>query len=269
LTIVSAVSVLADARVAASLISRTETPIRAELGAVEGVQLIAMSLCSAVAIPIGFLLGGDGPATAIILLALPLYSLRTAPSLLLERRLEVGPRIQVQVTELVTYGIVAIALAVAGAGIWAMPIALVVRTGAGTLVARARSPVKRLYPNLRFELLKPIFGFGVRFQLRTIAQLIRDVLLVSLIGSVGGLRALGYYGFCYRLLTVPQVAANSLGEVSLPAFARLRENGERVEPLLGRATSSVALISALLMARLPGSSWNFDGDPTGIVIVRR
>jgi hypothetical protein len=29
------------------------------------------------------------------------------------------------------------------------------------------------------------------------------------------------------------------------------------------------LTGGCLLARLPGSSWNFDGDPTGIVMVRR
>jgi hypothetical protein len=29
------------------------------------------------------------------------------------------------------------------------------------------------------------------------------------------------------------------------------------------------LTDALHLGRLPGSSWNFDGDPTGIVMVRR
>jgi O-antigen/teichoic acid export membrane protein len=254
LTIVSAANIMADAGVGASLISRKETPSSEELSALSGLQLLVTGTFSAIAIPIGFSLGGDGPATAIILLALPLYSLRTAPLLLLERRLEVAPRILIQVAELITYGIVAIALALAGLGVWAMPIALVVRTAAGTLVARHVSPIKRFRPNLRFGLLKPVFAFGVRFQLRTISQLVRDLTLVSLIGSFGGFRDLGYYGFCYRLLTVPQLVATVLGELSMPAFSRLRESGEDIRALLNRATAAVALVSALLIAPLVAGS---------------
>src|ERR1700748_3753556 len=72
LTISSAASVIFDGGVGASLISRKEPPTTEELRAVNGCQLVLTTAFTAIAIPAGFALGGDGPATAIILLSLPI-----------------------------------------------------------------------------------------------------------------------------------------------------------------------------------------------------
>ena len=248
LTIVSATNMIADGGIAASLISRNETPTRAELGAVSGFQLCLTIPVAIAALPVGFAFGGDGPATAVILQVLPLYALRTPPLLLLERRLEFGPKILIEITELVSYGVVAIGLALLGLGVWAMPIALVVRTAAGTALAYVLSPIKWTHPSIRFDLMRPLLGFGVRFQMKTLVQLARDLAVVSLVGGLGGLTDLGYYGFCTRLLALPQSAATAIGQVTFPAFSRLMGNREDVGPVLERATATVAILNALLIA---------------------
>jgi O-antigen/teichoic acid export membrane protein len=254
LTIVGAANVIADGGIAASLISRKEPPTSAELRAVNGFQLTLTLAITAVAVPIGFALGGDGPATAIILLSLPLYAVRTPPMLLFERRLQFAPRIIIQVAELVTYGVVAIALALMGLGVWAMPLALVARAAAGTVYCYILSPTKWALPTLRLGLVRPLLGFGVRFQMKSIVQLVRDIAVVSVVGSLGGLQSLGFYGFCIRLLNVPKTAATALGEVTFPAFSRLIGNGEDVGPLLKRTTLTSSLINALTIAPLVAAS---------------
>ena len=254
LTIVGAANVIADGGIAASLISRKEPPTTAELRAVNGFQLALTLAITAIAVPIGFALGGDGPATAIILLSLPLYAVRTPPMLLFERRLQFAPRIIIQVAELVTYGVVAITLALMGLGVWAMPLALVARAAAGTVYCYVLSPTKWVLPTLRFRLVRPLLGFGVRFQMKSIVQLVRDIAVVSVVGSLGGLQSLGFYGFCIRLLNIPKTAATALGEVTFPAFSRLIGNGEDVGPILKRTTLTSSLINALTIAPLVAAS---------------
>jgi O-antigen/teichoic acid export membrane protein len=254
LTIVGSANVIADGGIAASLISRKEPPSAAELRAVNGFQLSLTIAMTAIAVPLCFALGGDGPATAIILLSLPLYAVRTPPMLLFERRLQFAPRIIIQVAELITYGVVAIALALMGLGVWAMPLALLARAAAGTVYCYALSPTKWVLPTLRFGLVRPLLGFGVRFQLKSIVQLVRDIAVVSVVGSLGGLQSLGLYGLCVRLLQVPKTAATALGEVTFPAFSRLIGNGEDVGPLLKRTTLTSSLMNALTIAPLVAAS---------------
>jgi O-antigen/teichoic acid export membrane protein len=254
LTIVGAANVIADGGIAASLISRKEPPTTAELRAVNGFQLALTLVITAIAVPICFALGGDGPATAIILLSLPLYAVRTPPMLLFERRLQFAPRIIIQVAELVTYGVVAITLALMGLGVWAMPLALLARAVAGTIYCYVLSPTKWVLPTLRFRMVRPLLGFGVRFQMKSIVQLVRDIAVVSVVGSLGGLSSLGFYGFGIRLLNVPKTAATALGEVTFPAFSRLIGNGEDVGPLLKRTTLTSSLINALTIAPLVAAS---------------
>lgn len=254
LTIVSAANTCADAGVGASLIARKAPPTQQELGAILGLQLTVATACLAIAAPLGLYLGGDGPATAIIMLALPAYALRTPPLLVLERRLEFAPRILVQLAELLIYGGIAIPLAVLGLGVWAMPIALVARSAGGTIIAYRITGTKAICPSMQLRLLKPILGFGVRFQMRSLTQLARDLIVVSLVGSLGGFRDLGYYGFCYRLLTVPQLVQTALGEVTFPAFSRLAQNNEDVNGLLERSTAAITITSALLIAPFVAAS---------------
>jgi O-antigen/teichoic acid export membrane protein len=254
LTIASAANIIADGGVGAALIQRSEVPSKEELGAVSGLQLSITLPVAAIAVPLGFLLGGYAPETTIVALALPCYSLRTAPLLLFERRLEVIPRILVQLTELLSYAVFAIGLAIAGAGVWAMPVALVLRAAAGTVVARRVSPIRGFRPNLQLHRIRSVLAFGARFQVRTIAQLVRDITLVSVITTFGGFRALGYWGFCYRLFSIAQIVSTALGELSMPAFARLRDAGEQVNELLMRSTSAVTLITALLLAPVVAGS---------------
>lgn len=254
LTILTSANIIADGGIAAWLIARKENPTSAEMGAVNGFQLLLTMLVAAVALPVGFAVGGDGPATAVIMLALPFYALRTPPLLLLERRLQFAPRIFIQLAELIVYAIVAIALAVGGLGLWAMPVALVLRSIAGTLLALHVNPGPFVRPSLAFGPLKPLLGFGMRFQARNLIQLARDLTSVSVVGAVGGFLALGYYGFCTRLLSIPQSAGTSLGEVTLPAFSRLIGNGEDVGPLLERSTGTLATFNAILIAPLVAAS---------------
>lgn len=254
LTISSAASVIAGGGMGASLISRKEPPTRAELRAVNGFQLSVMTAVIAIAIPLGFKLGGNGPATAIILLCLPIYAVRTPPMLVLERRLQWVPRIIIQVSELVTYGVVAIALALLGFGVWAMPIALVAKAAAGTFYCYKLTPTGWLFPSFQFRLVRPLLGFGARFQAKNIVQLVRDLVVVSLVGSLGGLVTLGYYGFCIRMLSIPKTAAAALGEVTFPAFSRLIGNGDDVGPILKRTTMTSCLINALTLAPLVAAS---------------
>jgi PST family polysaccharide transporter len=254
LTIVSAANTIADAGIASSLIARKESPTRAELSSINGIQLLATGAFSAASISVGFALGGVWLPTAIIFLALPFYSLRTRSLLLFERSMQYTPRILVQVADLVVYAVVAIALGEFGVGVWSMPLALVARTAGGTVLAVSLSPVKHVGFSLRLGPVRPLLAFGVRFQVRTVLLLARDLVLVAVIGGIGGFTYLGYFGFASRLLSIPQLAATSLAEVMFPAFSRLVGSGVPVADLLKRATESVAIINVLLTSPLAASS---------------
>ena len=255
LTIVGAANVIADGGIAASLISRKEPPTTAELRAVNGFQLALTLAITAIAVPIGFALGGDGPATAIILLSLPLYAVRTPPMLLFERRLQFAPRIIIQVAELVTYGVVAIALALMGLGVWAMPLALVARAVAGTVYCYVLSPTKWVLPTLRFRLVRPLLGFGVRFQMKSIVQLVRDIAVVSVVGSLGGLSEPGFLRVLHPPAERPEDGGDGSGRGHLPRVLAAHRQRR------GRRTASQAHDADVVADQCPHDRAARGGEP--------
>ncbi len=147
-------------------------------------------------------------------------------------------------------GAVAIGLAVAGAGVWA----LVAQTLAyeGLLVVLLWSLVS-WRPRRRFSRVefKELFGFGMRTTLIKVLTNIGAYADNLLIGIVVGAVALGYYVVGFRVVVVINtLIALALTQVVLSAFSRLQHDREALNGALYRATKLTAAISLPVYAGL-------------------
>lgn len=147
-------------------------------------------------------------------------------------------------------GAVAIALAVAGAGVWA----LVAQTLAyeGLLVILLWSLVS-WRPRRRFSKVefRELFGFGMRTTLIKILTNVGAYADNLLIGVVVGAVALGYYVVGFRVVVVINtLIALALTQVVLSAFSRLQQDRVALNGALYRATKLTAAIGLPVYAGL-------------------
>ena len=163
----------------------------------------------------------------------------------------------VELLETGTYLVWAITGAALGWGVWALASALVVRTVAGTLLAIRLSPLGWIKPKWDLAALRPLLGFGLRFQAVGGVNLLRDLVLNTGVAAIAGFTLLGLWGLALRLLAIPQLALEALWSVSFPAFARMRRDEQSMRVLLERSASTVSIFAALALAPIAASGAAF------------
>lgn len=227
-------ALLADGGVGVGLLRRAEPPSPAELSALLGFQLVVALLLSAAAGLVGLLTGTAGLVTAAMLAVLPVYALRAPATILCERRLDYGPVAAAEIAEAVAYTVVAVSLAFAGLGVWAVVLGSAARAVVGTAVLLTRSPHAPLHLSGDFRPVRPLLAFGLRFQSAGLVSLVRDEGLNVVVAVIGGVSQLGVWSLGRRFAQVSFVLFETLWRVSYPVLARLIDAGVDVRRELDR-----------------------------------
>lgn len=253
LTLLMVAGVVAEAGMGAALIRRSEPPSKEDLQSVLGFQLaVTLPLAAAiaaVALPFGEL----GTVTAVMMTALPVLAFRTPGAILLEREMLYHRLMRVEYYEtVVQYGgaIVAVAL---GMGVWGLASASIARAGAGALMMTLASPCRVVRPRLDWARMRPILGFGARFQAVGIVSMVRDQGLNAGTAAIAGVAVLGLWSLAFRVLQLPFLLFHALWRVSYPGMARLMEAGEAPGPTVERGISLVAVVTGGVLVALVGS----------------
>jgi O-antigen/teichoic acid export membrane protein len=245
---------LSDAGMAAALVRRAEEPERADLRAVQGLQLAVSASFAAVVLAVGALVGGDGLVVGAMVLSLPIATLRVPALTLLERHLNYKPLVAVEVAETLAYSIFVIVAVVAGAGVWGLGLAVVVRAIVGTIAMTRVGPVGFVLPSFDPGRVRPILRFGAKFQALGIVAVVNEQIYNPAVTAIAGIGTLGIWGLAYRIMQLPQLVFVSLRRVSYPAMARLIGTGEDLRPTVERTARLAAVASGLVLVPLVGSS---------------
>jgi O-antigen/teichoic acid export membrane protein len=141
------------------------------------------------------------------------------------------------------YGLVAVFLALAGLGVWALVAAVMVQTTArSTILLYVRRPPLAWW--LEWGALKDMLHFGTGFTLAKVANQLAlqgDNLVV---GHWLGPAALGLYGRAYHLMSVPaSVIGKVLDDVLFPTMARVQDEVERLGRAYRRGVAVIALVA--------------------------
>jgi hypothetical protein len=201
----------------------------------------------------------DEPAAAPVLRALAgglvLTSLTVVPAALLLRGMRFRAMAGRGVGAALVSAAVGIALAVAGAGVWALV--------AQNLTQNAVSLVwfwalARWRPSLTFSrpVLREAWRFGSALLGINLVQALRDRADGVVIGSLGGLDLLGYWAVATRLLgLLHEVTMSVMDHVALPLFVRVRDDMPRFlrgfEAAGAMSTAALAPLVAVLAAVSP------------------
>ena len=249
-TFVTFANFVADGGIGTALIRRADPPARVDLKALLAFQLgLNTALALAVSVVL-FPFGELGQVTALMVTALPLMAFRVPAVILSERQLNYRPFAVVEVVESICYYGWAIALVHEGWGVWGLASANVVRALVGTCVLLSLVSSARMIPSPSWARVRPLLGFGLRYQAVGVADLFRDQGIYAVVALVAGVSALGVWSVAHRILQIPLMLLTSLWRVSFSGMSRLVAAGENVGPTIERILAVTAIASGLVLAPL-------------------
>ncbi len=213
---------------------------------------------------------------AVSAIAFAIASLSIVQQALLERAMRFRTVATIELVSVITGGIVAVAAALAGVGVWSLVAQLIATAAVSTVLYGVLGGWR---PTLAFSIpdLRGVarFGLGVTgFNLFNYAARNADYVLI---GAALGAGPLGQYTLAYRAMLYPLQAVSAvISRATFPVYARLQEDDVRFRELYARAVSMIALIafpmvfgvmatSNRLVAVVFGPAWTDAGQVLAIL----
>jgi len=220
-----------DIGLAASLIQKKEEPTVKELRTVFAIQqllvlmLIIPSLIFSYQISSFYNLNSDGHILLVaLLISFLITSLRTIPTVIMERKLDYSKLVIPQILENIFYNTALIVCAVSGLGVVSFTIAVVLRAVVGLVATYIIQP----WPiGLSFNIksVKKLISFGIPFQTNSILALFKDDFLTIFLGKILSIAQVGYIGFAQRLSYLPlRLIMDNVIKITFPSFSRLQDD---------------------------------------------
>jgi O-antigen/teichoic acid export membrane protein len=173
-------------------------------------------------------------------------SLKTVPTILMERALDFNKVAWVDISESAAFQITAISLAFAGYGVWSFIIAALVQSILGAILIYSLSSWR---PSFQYNFS------SARGQGNTILSFVKDAVTPLFVGAYAGTAAVGFVNWARNLAFAPLMLSQSFGRVAFPAYARLQHDKmllqDAVERSIRMMTLSMFPITAMLFALGP------------------
>jgi PST family polysaccharide transporter len=173
-----------------------------------------------------------------------LSSLKTIPSVFLERKIRFQKIVLVQVAENIFFYLSVIIFAVLGFQLKSFTFAVLLRSIVGLVLIYALSP---WMPKIGFEWthLKTLLKFGVPFQASSFLALFKDDLITLYLGKALGFEGLGYIGWAKKWAEAPiRIIMDNLSRVLFPVIARIQHDKEKISRLVEKTLNYQSLILA-------------------------
>lgn len=183
-----------------------------------------------------------------------LSSLKTIPSVLLERKLEFSKIIIPQFIETIVFNLIVVILAWKGFGLASFTVAVLVRSILGTLTLYLIAP----WPiglNFSFSALKNLLHFGVPYQLNSLLAVAKDKIMILLLGVLIGKEGIALVGWAEKWATMPlRYLLDNTIKVAFPTFARLQHDPPRLKKAIEKTLYflTVIILPSLLIISIVG-----------------
>lgn len=241
---------LSDVGLAAALVQKKEKPTLEELRTTFTVQQLLAFLIAGVLVfltPVWRESYGFTEQGLHLLYALAgsfiLASLKTIPSILLERELEFNKLVFPQIIEQIVFYGITVSLAAQGYGVSSYTYAVWTRGIFGVILMYIIRP----WPiGIWFSLdaFQGLLKYGVKFQLFDLFARIKDDLLIVVIGRFLPAAEMGYVSWAKRWSVIPyQLSVQSVMSITFPTFARLQHE----KAVLKRAIEKTMYIVSLFI----------------------
>jgi O-antigen/teichoic acid export membrane protein len=161
-------------------------------------------------------------------ISLFMSSLKTIPTVLLEKDLKFDKLVIPQILESLTYNLVAVYLAYKGMGVSSFTYAVLLRGLVGLVAIYVIKPW-RLKIGLNIESIKHLLSFGLPYQLNTFLAMIKDDGMTVYLGSAIGQAGLGYIGWANKWVGLPlRFFLDNVNKVAFPAYSKVQGNIEKL-----------------------------------------
>lgn len=237
-----------DIGMAASLIQKKTEPTEDDYKTAFTVQFILAWLiffAVLLIIKLGFLNVKIGQQGVLVLLALaisfPLATLKTIPSIILERRLDFNKLVLPQIFEQLVFHSILIVLAWRGFGIGSYFYAIIARSLIGLVVMQFLQP---WLPKIKIvrDSLKNLLGFGLKFQLNDFLARIKDQLYFLALGAFLPLRDFGYMQWAKNWSMYPySLTVQNVMSITFPTFSRLQNHKDLLKKAIEKSIYFIAL----------------------------
>jgi len=159
-------------------------------------------------------------------------SLKTIPSILLERKIAFQKIVLVQIIESTVFYITIIVLAILKFGLTSFTIAVLLRSIVGLVFIYVISPWKPMF-GISKASLRVLLSFGVPFQASSFLALFKDDLITLFLGKVIGFEGVGYIGWAKKWAEAPiRIIMDNITKVLFPVLSQLQHDKEKVKQLI-------------------------------------
>lgn len=178
-----------------------------------------------------------------VALSLLLSSLKTIPTVLLERRLEFNKWIIPQIVETIVFNLTVVFLAWKGYGVTSFTIGVLLRGFSGLLVTYIVQP---WFPGLAFSFsaFKSVLKFGVPYQANALLAMVKDDGMIILLGGILGQTGLGLLGWAQKWAYAPlRFFMDQVIKVTFPAFSRLQDKKQELSTAVSKAILFICILA--------------------------
>ncbi len=177
-----------------------------------------------------------------LLFSLFFASLKTIPSVLLERKLEFNKWVIPQISETIIFNLIAVFLAWKGFGVTSYTVAVLISGIAGLIVTYIVQP---WLPGLAFSVasFKSVLKFGIPYQANTLLAMVKDDGMILFLGAVIGPAGIGLLGWAQKWAYAPlRFFMDQVIKVTFPAFSRLQDNRKELSDLISKSIFFICLL---------------------------
>ena len=239
--IIGILGYFSDIGLAAALIQQKETVTKEELRTTFFIQqtLVALSL-------IVFWSFFYKSVASSLFLAIALCfsyvcaSLKTIPSVLLERKLNFKILSMVDIAENTSFYLIAVILAFSGLGIQSYAWAVIFRSLLGLVWLYHASPWPIGFA-FSVKAIKKLFRFGIPFQLNSFIAVVKDRIPNVLVAKYIGLSSFGLLSWAQKGPRAPLSFMDAIQRVTFPTFARLQDNRDLLAASIKKSLFFIAL----------------------------
>lgn len=270
-TVTMLLRVIVDAGFTRYLVQRPELPlIYADTAFWTAVAVaLALTTIQILTAPYFALLFGIPHLTIVIRALAPLFilgALDTTQIALLDRRMEFRIQAIRRLIGVVISGVIAVGLAISGAGVWALVAQQLILEGV-TVALLWRLVSWRPRFRASTVCLRELFPFGVRMTSIRMSQFAMTNTDNFFIGILFGKVALGFYAVAYRMFNVVNdLILTVINRVALATFSRLQHDRDLVNAAFYRASrigslialpayAGLALLARQVISLLFGTRW--------------
>lgn len=171
-----------------------------------------------------------------------LSSLKTIPSVILERDLYFDKLVIPQIVENLFYFTVVVFCAIKGLGVTSFTLAVLARGISGVIAMYIVQPW-RIQIGFSKSVAKHLLSFGVPFQANSFIALLKDDLLIAYIGRILPLAEVGYIGFAQKWAFAPlRVIMDNIVRITFPSYARLQHDTVHLVKAIEKSLFALTLI---------------------------